>query len=248
MSEPSAAWSEADSREFINLADIAVPGREEQLELILSLIPAQEHEEFRAVELACGEGILAERLLERFPNAQLVAFDGSEMMIDAAQRRLSRFGSRVRVQQFELATEDWSGGLETPLRCVLSSLAIHHLSDEEKASLYARIAEYLEPGGALLIADAVLPANATVRSSVVSAWHRIAKEQSEAQTGSPELYQRAVDDGWAPPDTDEAIPGEMPASLYDHLAWLTRAGFQQVDCFWMRAGIAIYGGYRGCPR
>ena len=95
-----------------------------------------------------------------------------------------------------------------------------------------------------LIADVVLPANTWVRGAAVSAWHRIAREQSEARTGSPELYQRAVDEGWAPPDTEEAVPGEMPARLYDHLAWLSNAGFKQVDCFWMRAGIAVYGGYR----
>jgi ubiquinone/menaquinone biosynthesis C-methylase UbiE len=242
MSEP-AAWTESDSRAFIDLADVAVPGREEQTDLLLSLVPACEGETFRAVELACGEGVFAERLLERYPNAHLAAFDGSDTMIEAARLRLDRFGDRVQVTQFELDQPDWLDAAGPPLRCVISSLAIHHLSDEAKASLYANVARVLEPGGALLIADAVLPPNEFTRRAVVSAWHRIAREQSEAKTGSPALYQQATDDGWAPPDTDEPIPGEMPARLHDHLTWLAAAGFRQVDCFWMRAGIAVYGGY-----
>ena len=28
------------------------------------------------------------------------------------------------------------------------------------------------------------------------------------------------------------------------LRWLEEAGFSSVDCFWMRAGHAVYGGYR----
>jgi ubiquinone/menaquinone biosynthesis C-methylase UbiE len=243
MSEPGAASTESDSRAFIDLADIAVPGREEQTELLLSLVPAGEDEAFRAVELACGEGVFAERLLERYPNAHLSAFDGSDTMIDAARRRLARFGDRVRVTPFELDQPDCLDDAGPRVRCVISSLAIHHLTDEAKALLYANVARVLEPGGALLIADAVLPVNEFSRRGVVSAWHRIAREQSVAKTGSPALYQQAANDGWAPPDTDESIPGEMPARLHDHLAWLTAAGFQRVDCFWMRAGIAIYGGY-----
>jgi hypothetical protein len=36
----------------------------------------------------------------------------------------------------------------------------------------------------------------------------------------------------------------MPARVFDHLTWLKQAGFGIVDCFWMRAGHAIYRDYR----
>ena len=83
-----------------------------------------------------------------------------------------------------------------------------------------------------------------VRRAIVDAWHRIARERSQELTGSLDTYQRLADEGWGPPETDEPEPGEMPARVYDHLTWLTEAGFRDVDCFWMRGGIAIYGGYR----
>ena len=39
-------------------------------------------------------------------------------------------------------------------------------------------------------------------------------------------------------------PVDQPSRLADQLAWLSEAGFALVDCFWLRAGHAIYGGYR----
>jgi SAM-dependent methyltransferase len=243
MEERTDVWTETDSRDFLDLAEVAVPGRQEQIEMLLQLIPATQGEDFQAVELACGEGVLAERLLDRFPRVRLAAFDGSDVMRETARRRLSRFSDRAQVREFELGTEDWLDSIRGSPRCVLSSLAIHHLTDEDKRRLYSRIAERLEPGGALLVADVVLPDNPMVRRAIVDSWHRIAREQSEALTGSLDTYRRLAAEGWAPPETDEPEPGEMPARLYDHLVWLKEAGFKDVDCFWMRGGIAIYGGY-----
>jgi tRNA (cmo5U34)-methyltransferase len=243
MDNPTSGWTETDSRDFLDLADVAVPGRQEQVEMLLRLVPASPDEALRAVELACGEGLLAERLLEYFSRLQLTAFDGSDVMLEASRSRLQRFGGRVDMREFQLASKNWLEEIEGPLRCVVSSLAIHHLTDEEKRSLYNRVAARLEPGGAILIADAVQPDNPTVRRAIVH-WHRIAREQSDAFTGSNQTYQRLVAKGWAPPETEEPEPGEMPARLYDHLAWLKDAGRKDVGCFWMRGGHAIYGGYR----
>jgi tRNA (cmo5U34)-methyltransferase len=237
-------WTETDSRDFIDLAETAVPAREEQTEMLLQLVPATQDEDLRAVELACGEGILAERFLERFPHARLTAFDGSSLMLEAAHRRLRRFGERVEVCEFELGSETWLAQIEGSLKCALSSLAVHHLTDDGKRSLYKRIAARLGSGGALLVADVVRPDNPSVRGAIVDGWHRIAREQSRALTGSLDTYRRLVAEGWAPPENDEPEPGEMPARLYDHLTWLKEAGFKEVDCFWMRAGHAIYGGYK----
>jgi len=237
-------WSEADSREFLELANVAVPGREEQIEILLDLVPAANDDDFDIVELACGEGILGERLLERYANARWLGLDGSPAMLAAASERLLRLAERAEVREFQFTGSDSLAGTPQPLRCVLSSLAIHHLAHDAKAALYKSIHARLEPGGALIVADAVEPGNMYARRAAVAAWHRIAREQSLAQTGSAALYERAAAEGWAPPETDEPEPGEMPAHISDHLDWLKQAGFADVECFWRRAGIAIYGGYR----
>ena len=244
MADPPANWTEADSRIFLDIADVAVPGRREQMEVLLSLVPAQRDEAFAAVDLCCGEGAFSASLLERFPRARVLALDGSETMLDRARQRLARFSARARVLRFELAESGWLAQLPAPMRCAVSSLAIHHLDDNGKRRLFRELAGRLEPGGALLIADVIAPATDRVRHSISDAWHSITRQQSLAATGSLGAYEQAVRDGWAPPVSSNPIPGEMPSRLFHQLKWLEEAGLSVVDCFWMRAGIAIYGGYR----
>ncbi len=242
---PPSGWTEADSHTFLHLADVAVPGRREQMEVLLSLVPAAPDEPFAAVDLCCGEGLVSAGILERFPRARLLALDGSETMLAHARERLAPFGGRAQAQRFDLDRPDgWLDALPSPLRCILSSLALHHIHDEAKRALFGRLASRLEPGGALLIADVLAPASDLARRSFAAAWDRIAREQSLSLTGSLDTYERAVAEGWNAHAEAEPVPGETPSRLFEQLQWLQDAGFAAVDCFWLRAGFAVYGGYR----
>ena len=37
---------------------------------------------------------------------------------------------------------------------------------------------------------------------------------------------------------------DMPSTVPEHLAWLEEAGFERADLFWLKAGHAVYGGYK----
>jgi hypothetical protein len=37
---------------------------------------------------------------------------------------------------------------------------------------------------------------------------------------------------------------DQPSPVFHQLLWLQSAGFPVVDCFWMHAGHAIFGGYK----
>jgi tRNA (cmo5U34)-methyltransferase len=43
-------------------------------------------------------------------------------------------------------------------------------------------------------------------------------------------------------DYGSADSTDYPFSLSDQLVWLREADFSVVDCFWMQAGHAVYGG------
>ncbi len=242
--QPPSGWTEADSQTFLDIADVAVPGRREQLQTLLSLVPAGEDAAFAAVEVCCGEGLLSEGLLRRFGRCRLLALDGSATMLETARRRLRPFGRRVDVRLFDLDRPEWLGALPNPLRCVLSSLALHHIHGDAKRALFRQLAEKMEPGGALLIADIVEPASDVARRSFAAAWDEIARQQSLTLTGSLQTYERAIAEGWNAHAEAEPVAGETPSRLFEQLAWLDEAGFSAVDCFWMRAGLAVYGGYR----
>ncbi|HYF95013.1 MAG TPA: class I SAM-dependent methyltransferase [Symbiobacteriaceae bacterium] len=236
-------WSEENSRQFLSFAEIITPSRAEQRAMISRLIPAGVDEPFRVVELGCGGGELSAAILQRFPTADYLGLDGSSVMLETAARRLSPFGERVQLQPFRLEElERWPALVKQPVRAVVSSLVIHHLEHAQKAALYRLLYSLLEPGGALVLADLVLPSAPGAVVAIAANWDEAAREQSRAATGSDETFRQFKDEGWnyyTDPD-----PMDKPASLFDQLQWLAEIGFRHVDCFWQRGGHAIYGGYK----
>jgi 2-polyprenyl-3-methyl-5-hydroxy-6-metoxy-1,4-benzoquinol methylase len=101
------------------------------------------------VDLGCGTGQLSLPLAER--GGRVLAVDVSQDMVD----RLEEAASRRAVTSLECAAvpiED----LELPERSVdlvVSSYALHHLRDADKARLVSAIFTWLRPGGRLVVAD-----------------------------------------------------------------------------------------------
>lgn len=237
-------WSEADSARFLTLDDVAVPMREQQIATLCALIPAQHDEAFTVVELGAGGGLLARAILDTFPNCAYRALDGSEVMRAQLRERLAPYGDRVTVSPFELAETAWRETLPSPLRCVVSSLVVHHLTGDGKQQMFRDVAQRLEPGGALLLADLVAPASDQVRLLYADQWNTSAHAQSQALAGDLSLYRAFREAEWNYYELTEEDPIDHPSPLADQLQWLRAAGFSSADCFWMLAGHAIYGGYR----
>ncbi|HEU5013645.1 MAG TPA: class I SAM-dependent methyltransferase, partial [Roseiflexaceae bacterium] len=84
---PTPAWSENDSQKFIDLGRYFVPNRELQIATICDLIPERD-EPFNVLELSCGEGLLAEAVLQRFSTSTVYGYDLSPAMLQRAQQCL----------------------------------------------------------------------------------------------------------------------------------------------------------------
>jgi tRNA (cmo5U34)-methyltransferase len=204
-------------------------------------MPFAANDSFRVVELASGEGYLSHAILHRFTGASLLALDGSETMRQETGRRLAKFGARASVDAFDMQESSWHNRIEGA-DCVVSSLCIHHLDGAEKQQLFNAVSERLSPRGAFLIADLILPQRDEPRALFAAAWDRSAQAQSVQQTGSAALFDLFKRENWnyfRYPD-----PFDKPSPLFDQLLWLREAGLAVVDCFWMQAGHAIYGGYK----
>jgi tRNA (cmo5U34)-methyltransferase len=237
-SEPlSSGWSEVNSQQFIDYGKYFVPDRPRQIETFLSLVP-DTGRPIRILELCCGEGLLAEALLERFPHSRLEGMDGSPQMLARAGARLARFGDRFQAFEFDLADLDWRTG-RGPFRMIVSSLAIHHLDGPAKQGLYRDMAGLLEPGGMLVISDLVLPTNELGLALAAREWDETVHRQAIALDGHSQAYDAFQQQGWnyfRYPD-----PMDMPSPLFDQLQWLEAASLEGVDVFWLFAGHAIFG-------
>lgn len=245
MDQDPVTWNEADSETFILLGMVAVPGREEQMATVAALLPFEQDASFQVVELCSGEGLLAYTLLDCFPGARLLALDLSVTMLARASELLVPFLNRCELEEFDLLSDGWLNRIDG-VDAVVSSLTIHHLDREGKQRLFRNVLQRLAPGGALIIADLVHSQRSEATELFADAWDYTAEEQSFLEAGSFAPYELFVSEKWNhyryPDDTD------TPSPLFDQLRWLSEAGYVGVDCFWMRAGHAVYGGYKAGGR
>lgn len=183
----------------------AAPGPRDQGErLLVDLLPAHTR---RLVDLGCGDGRLAATVLAARPELEsVVVIDRSPPMLDRARRRFAG-DPRIEIRAADLADPlDALGDVDA----VVSALAIHHLEDDRKRSLFGEVRRGLRPGG--LFADLDVVASATDRR------HR------EFLTA----IDRPADD-----------PEDRLANVEDQLRWLHDAGFVEVDCLWRWRGFAL---------
>jgi trans-aconitate methyltransferase len=235
-----SAWTENDSQTYRDIADVAVPKRQEMLATLVAAVPFDGGEPFKILELGSGDGGLAEALLTVFSHSTLTALDGSESMRAATSKRLALFGARASVAPFDVTAVDWWDRM-FGVDLIVSSLCLHHLNDARKQYLYKAAAERLSPRGAILVADLIDPQHLASRRLAADQWDAGARQQAEA-LGTPELFERFVDARWNHfrfPDADD-----HPSALFHHLVWLRHAGFEAVDCTWLHAGHAVFGGFK----
>lgn len=236
-------WKETQMyKEYIDYSRYFIPEREEQILTICNQIQPPDGA-MRIVELCCGEGLLAGALLERFPSCSVLAMDGAPKMIETAKQNLARYGGRVEYQQFNLAEMEWRS-MAAPPDAVVSSLAIHHLDDAGKRSLFDDMFIALKPGGAFVIADVLKLATGLAKSHAAEAWKRVVRRTCAEIDGNLDKYQYFLESGWNLHELPAPKPVDKPSRLLDQLNWLTEAGFVNVDVFWMKAGFAVFGGYK----
>ncbi len=101
------------------------------------------------LDLGTGTGETLARIVPGAPGARLVGIDESAGMLAHARRLLPQ--ATLHVQ--DLADELPAGSFDV----VVSALAVHHLPDEGKSDLFARVAARLSPGGRFVLGDVVVP-------------------------------------------------------------------------------------------
>jgi tRNA (cmo5U34)-methyltransferase len=214
------------ARQWIARMDREPRDRREELGLLVALLPFEPQAPIGVLELGAGHGALTTTLLERFPRARVLALDLSPVMIKEGQQRLKRFGDRVRFLQWDLEQPGWPAEIEGPFDAVVSSLAIHHLNRARKAELARQLYARLRPGGVVLNLDYVSPASESLRRRYEQAQPALEAHYDQAGHGPNLAGSHATD------------------PLFDQLDDLRQAGFQDVDVFWKRLGVALFGGTR----
>jgi SAM-dependent methyltransferase len=175
-----------------------VPEREERFTAMLDVLDELLPASFVALDIACGPGSISQRLLNRFPGAQVIAIDMDPVMVALGEGALGTFDGRLRWIEADLATSEWVDAVgDVQVDAALSSTALHWLGAEPLARLYHDLGRMIRPDGVVLGADhmAFGPALPTFER----------------------LSRRALDDQWS----DESFAGrgiETAEQWWDALA------------------------------
>lgn len=233
-------WTDQTAKTFIDYGRYFVPQRESQIEIICNLVPAR-GEPFRILELACGEGLLAEALLDKHSSATVYGLDASQLMLQEAKKRLVGFDGRFETRLFDLFDHSWRKEYQ-PVQAVISSLSIHHMDGIQKSDLFKDMYKLLEAGGVLIIADVIQPSSEIGIRQAAEAWDAAVKRRAIELDGDEAAFDYFQRERWNM--FRHSDPIDKPSTIIDQLRWLEEAGFGGVDLYWMAAGHAIFGGIK----
>jgi tRNA (cmo5U34)-methyltransferase len=210
-----------------------IPGYEEMIAEVASILDDSLDEEVRVVDLGTGTGALIGAILDRVPRARAVLVDIDPTMLEVAAARVAPHGERVELRRalFEdalVALTAEGGGVGA----VVASLALHHVQEtERKRALYARIFASLAPGGVFLCADATVHEAGLEHARIYRQWMA-----GMARAGIATAEAEALFAHWAGEDRYYPLAVELDL--------LAAAGFARPDCFWKRGAMTVFGGFR----
>lgn len=176
------------------------------------------------LDIGAGTGLLSEHVLQKFPTANLALLDESAEMLAKAQIRLEQYKPKVFVQAMTSALPS------EKFHAVISSLAIHHLSDKDKKDLFKRVFDILEPGGIFINAEQIL-GETPWQQSLFEETHL---DGARALGSSEEEIQAAV----------ERMSYDKCSPLQEQILWLKEIGFENAASFFHSFRFAVYAGWK----
>ncbi len=203
-------WSSAEHALWYLAKADSIPHRTEGEAVLLGEVPKTVK---RILDVGTGDGRLLGLLKCDRPNVASVAIDFSPTMLEKVR---IRFAEDSTVTVIEHNLDDSLPDLGK-FDAVVSSFAIHHVTDNRKFSLYTEIFNILEPGGIFCNLEHV--------ASATPALHQ--------------KFREALGIGNTPDD-----PSNKLLDVEAQLRWFREIGFTDVDCYWKWLELALLVGVK----
>ncbi|MEQ1949539.1 MAG: class I SAM-dependent methyltransferase [Bryobacteraceae bacterium] len=195
---------------------------------VVRLLPFASDAPIEVLDLGAGTGLLSAWVLEGFPNARIRLVDLSEPMLSRARERFANRTPSPTTQPTMSVLDYAHSPLDGPYDAIVSALSIHHLTDDLKRDLYARIFTALRPGGVFINADQVLGPTPELETEYQQTWYNDARALGATDEELNAALIRMRED--------------RSALLDAQLQWLNEIGFQAVDCWFKEARFAVFCG------
>lgn len=205
------------------------------------------------LDLGCGPGSLAVRLLDRLPKATVVAIDADPVTLALGT---SAYGDLpgLRFADLDLRSPGWADGLglDRQADAVVSTTALHWLTGTALRDLYVTLAGLLRPGGLFLDGDHF---RLSETDNPVLARLDRALEEHEERRRFPAGHAEDWADWWQAAAADPALAGAAAeraarnvgsdhhgsdgSKLATHLGALREAGFAEIGTLWQRGSNRV---------
>ena len=222
-----------------------LPYREERFQVMFDAVEALLPPDFVALDLGCGPGSLSQRLLQRFPQARVIAVDQDPVLLAMGQGALGDMDGRLRWVDANLREPSWRGRIgAASVDVALSTTALHWLPPGRLVRLYTDLGTLIRADGLFLNGDhmAFTPGMepfTRIRDAINQRDERGA-EQSDAESwrgwwdalhAEPALAALFAE---RERRETESAHGDFELTCELHEAALRNAGFRAVGVLWQR--------------
>ena len=206
---------------------IALPDYDAIFSVAQDVIPFKIERRIDVFDLGAGTGLFSQHVLEKYPQARFTLIDVAEEMLAVAEQRF-----QANSDQFKFVIDDYREiNFHEEFDLVISSLSIHHLTDDEKQDLFRRIHTSLRKGGVFINVDQVRGPTVNLEELYWSDWlAKVRARGTDEERISESIARRKAYD--------------KDALLTDQLQWLEEADFVDVDCVYKNHFVAVFYGRR----
>ncbi len=240
MKRVDEAWKhEEQVRVFLENIRGAIPFLEAQLDTMMRLMEGLPVRSF--LDLGCGDGILSQQILSKYPLARGTLLDFSGAMLEKAREGLKGKSRRLDFVEADFSNINWPESALGPGKktfdVVVSGYAIHHQCEDVKKAIFKAIFDLLKPGGLFVNIDHI--ASPTERTREISNDFFIERLKAfhEAKGGAGDFEK--VRDIFRRRMAEEA---GVLSTLGAQFQWLSECGFIEVDCFFKSFELAVFSG------
>jgi ubiquinone/menaquinone biosynthesis C-methylase UbiE len=157
------------------------------------------------LDVGCGTGTLALRILEAVASASVAGLDADEKVLEIAREKAARAGAAIAFERGMASELPYAAASFDRVVC---TMMLHHLTSEDKRSAFTEIFRVLRPGGELHVADFGPPETFIARIASVLVRHS-GRGADNLEGKLPGMMSDAGFDPVLPTGTHETIFGTI---------------------------------------
>ena len=227
----------------------SLPDREDRFTALIDAVEegTGQHDPL-ILDLGCGPGSLATRLLDRMPHAKVIGIDADPVTL-ALGRAANEARPGLTFKDLDLRVPGWPAalGLDRKADAAVSTTALHWLREPELRAAYLELTTVLAPGGLLLNGDQF---RLDEKDSPTLARLDVAMRKREEARRFPGGHAESWSGWWDAVAADPLLAGHVrerdrrrveaghhgseSTQLATHVDALKAAGFAEIGTLWQR--------------